>query len=565
MLLCLIFLCSLPVKLLAAQNMVWDMDMIPVIARGLAFFETGNFPVYGTLSSVAAYNMPFLVWLQMPAMLITHDPFQIMLITQQVFNFLTTFFIYRTGHMMFSARIGLLAATLFTFSETGVSGSYTAWAQLLLPGFFIMVFYCLWQWSSQKKGVYLACAGVAATCAVMTHFAAIMLLPAMLIFALLSEAHWQWRWLASGILVCSILLAPYLSFEAQRDFADIRAFLSRDTLVTPDIMTQYETIKPGGNLTEAEVNTAPSTSQNPSVIAPDPPENPSRLQRAFSRIFAIPGQIITSPRITFSFEMRSLTNPLSTISQAYNSLFYMLVLLSFPLALFRAIHHLRKNNFTQLRKSLVTTSAGRTLLIHFFMLCIVPGYILTRATPAIQPTYYYGLISLHFLIVAIALDTICATVIKRKAIQSGLLIIIVAGFIGLAITDRVQRVISHNDETYSAYNVWLYRRIETVAGWIAEDWSGDNQPTISYDILPEMRHMWWILPWNTVDDLYRMGTPYDFLLHHNHGLINQNTQADGLTNGYDYLIVYEPGLERYELSGFDIEQFGAIYVLKAAS
>ncbi len=239
-LLLLIFCLSLPVKLIAAQNMVWDIDIVPVVARGQAWLEGGAFPVYGTLSSVAAYNMPFLVWLHLPALIITDDVQIAMLMTLLVFNAIGTLYCYLAGAALFQPRTGIIAAALFTFSEISVSSSYIAWAQLLLPVFFIAVFYHVWQWRIRAQGRHLALAGIFATAAFMTHFAAIMLFPAMLIVALVSRARWQWRSLLVGAGVCLLLLAPYVRFQVERDFVDLRAFLTRTSPIPAEVLAEYE-------------------------------------------------------------------------------------------------------------------------------------------------------------------------------------------------------------------------------------------------------------------------------------------------------------------------------------
>jgi len=78
-----LLLLSLPVKLASARLMPFDLDYAPVLRLGHEFLRgEGPFPVYGTLSSVAAYNWPMLPWLQMPALALTDSPFWAILLTQ---------------------------------------------------------------------------------------------------------------------------------------------------------------------------------------------------------------------------------------------------------------------------------------------------------------------------------------------------------------------------------------------------------------------------------------------------------------------------------------------------
>lgn len=205
----LILLLSAAVKLFAARHLAWEADYVPLIARGQAWLAGGDFPAVGTLSSVAAYNMPFLVWMQLPALLITDDISIALISTQLVFNLVTTTIIFVFGARLFGGVCGLAAALLFTFSETGISGAYTAWAQLLLPGFVVIFAYCLYLSHRQKRTVY-----VAATAAFMTHFSAVLLFGIILIFSLLLRSLANARGVLLGLAVSAIMLAPYLALRS---------------------------------------------------------------------------------------------------------------------------------------------------------------------------------------------------------------------------------------------------------------------------------------------------------------------------------------------------------------
>ncbi|MCA9916218.1 MAG: glycosyltransferase family 39 protein, partial [Anaerolineae bacterium] len=200
-----VILLSIPVKLIAARLLVWDLDFVPVISRGRDFLHNGTFPAYGTLSSVAAYNMPLLVWLQIPLLTITKHVPTVLIGTQLIFNLLATIFLYRIGSRFFNGRIGLAAAALFTFSEIGISSAYTAWAQMLLPGFFIFTLYNLMQWAYSGRGWFLGGAIFLATAATMTHFSAILLYPVILVFGVITHARWSKRGLTAGIIGSLIL------------------------------------------------------------------------------------------------------------------------------------------------------------------------------------------------------------------------------------------------------------------------------------------------------------------------------------------------------------------------
>ncbi|MCA9914693.1 MAG: glycosyltransferase family 39 protein, partial [Anaerolineae bacterium] len=307
----LLFALSLPIKLAAANNIPWEIDIVPVLSRTV---EYGGLPPVGTLSSVAAYNMPMLQWLHAPALWLTGNAAISLVLTLLVFNWLGMLAMFWVGSDMFRPVAGLLAAALFAFSEVGISSSYTAWAQLLLPGFFAMTFALLWAWRWYERGFFLALAGIVATAAFMTHFSAVLLYPAMLIFALLSRAKWQWRWLLAGSFVCVLMLAPYLVFEIERDFADVRAFITQDTLVDADVMEVYGQYKPGAQSSPRTSEAAPPTAvveaeQEPIVVAASQNRILAYVQRAIPQTW----NSFLSPLTVNTRELQAAFEPLAPI------------------------------------------------------------------------------------------------------------------------------------------------------------------------------------------------------------------------------------------------------------
>ena len=223
-LLLLILLLSAWVKLYAAQLLAWEADYVPLIAHGQAWLDGGVFPAVGTLSSVAAYNMPFLVWMQIPALLFTRDVQIVLIATQLAFNLLGTWLMYRLGSRLFNPGAGLIAAALFTFSETGISSAYTAWAQLQLPIFTVAFAFCLYLWKTEGRPWQIASTWIIATAAFMTHFSAVLLYGVLLIMWLLLRLSSNIRGLTVGLLVSAAMLAPYMTVQTRNDFVDLRAF-----------------------------------------------------------------------------------------------------------------------------------------------------------------------------------------------------------------------------------------------------------------------------------------------------------------------------------------------------
>lgn len=573
LLLILVILAGLPVRLAAAQNMPWDMDYVPVIALGQRLLDGGPFPMYGTLSSVAAYNMPMLVWLHIPALTLTRDPSQTILLTELTINTLGIIYSYLLGSALFDRRVGLAAAILFSFSEVGISAAYTAWAQLLLPSFTVAVMYYLWLWRLQEKGRYLALSGIIATAAFMTHFAAVMLYPAMLVWALLTRARWQWHGLAAGIVVCVIMFAPYLAFQVNRDFVDLRAFFSRDENVPAEVLELARQFSDGA--TRPALETTPEAQPIPDpapeaqhASSPTPP--PSRIERALNFALSIPGQIVSAFSLIFSTSPRALETTAPALYLLKNAIDALLGIIFAAVSVIALLWTLRQTARrtrsmhgigSTLAQVLVDTPLGRAAGVFIFLGVTAFGLILTRAQPVDQSAYYMSLFAVQWVLTAFGLVWLLDWLRAQRTLRLVLISALLITFAGIATVDRFARLSAHDDDAFSRYNVSLYRHIADAAAYIAAD-SKDDALGISYDVLPEMGNLWWVLAWNTVDPAYRIGAPMDYLLSSLHGISNENQAADGIAPNADYVVVYTPGLSRYELADYNVTRFGAIHVLK---
>jgi hypothetical protein len=534
-LLLLIFLASLPIKFAAAQNMPFDIDIVPVLERNLDYF----LPPMGTLSSVAAYNMPMLEWLHLPAMWLSHNAWWAIFLTLIVFNLLGTIAVFRLSEAFFGRGAAYAAAALFTFSEVGISSSYTAWAQLLLPSYFAITICCLWLWHSREKGIYLGLAGIMATAAFMSHFSAVLLYPAMLVFAWLNRTKWQWRWLLLGGMAVCLMLAPYMLFEAERGFIDLKAFLSQDALVADEVLEEYRPYSLPNQASDSVDESPVSTNPVPERVAT------SRFERVLAYVLSLPTLVFRALQAAFPIGSRGLDYfSLGFIGQVVFAFPMLLFWIGLPLAWWRRDEGARHY--------------GR---IAAFMAVILLLMALTRTLNDIS--YLMGFMSLQTIMAAYPISLLVNNGREKSRSYGRVLIALVLFlFCGLQIAERAGRLMLHDDTVFSAYNVSLYRHVSAAVDAIAADWQGGDTLTISYDILPEMPNLWWTPVWNSIDPSYRMGMNFDFLLRYHYGLDNANQDAVGTVENADYLVIYSPAAERYTLSDYEIWRFGAIWVLK---
>jgi len=438
--------------------------------------------------------------------------------------------------------VGLLAAGLFSFSESGISGAYIAWAQLLLSPLFALTFAALWRWldDGPRAGLWLAACGLLATIAFMIHFSAIMLYPSMLLVALLRGARWRWRGLLLGSLLSLALLAPYLAFQAERGFVDLRAFLTRTTAASPEAMQAASAYKPE-NIGQA-LPTEPQ--DQPTPPAPDQaaaPAESSRAERALGFALSVPRWVVQGLGLAFSYGGTPLT-----------SLAYGLLAACFGVAALLALGRLAA---WAARRGPLDDAA----LLLIGLLVVALGLIATRATPEAQASYYSGFVGLQLLLAVVGGWQLAARWPAQRIPALLLLGLLLAGLLG---AERLARVAQHDESAFTPQNAWLLPRMDAAMAWIAADWQGQGAPRIAYDFMPQMSVFWWVGAWHTVDESYRMGMSYDYLLWARTGWRNPNQHPYGQDEQADYLITYEANLSRYPQAQAQARAFGALRVLR---
>ncbi|MDE2776031.1 MAG: glycosyltransferase family 39 protein [Chloroflexota bacterium] len=563
----LLLIASAALKLYASRLLAWEVDYVPVLARGQTWLDGGAFPVVGTLSSVGAFNMPFLVWMQLPALLVTRDVRLVLVGTQLSFNLLTTCILFRLGGELFDRRAGLLAAMLFAFSNVGITGAFTAWAQLQLPGFFALFAYFLFRWKRENRDWQTALCLLMATAAFMTHFSAALLYGVLVIALILLGLPLNRRGLLAGFLLSLIMLAPYLIYEARVDFVDLQAHITRRSRISAEVVAEYAHLRPMGR---AHEDTAAQEGDE-SVVAPAEPQR-SRIERGIAWLLSIPHQILVGLRLAFSADLATLRQHQPALHQAVPLLRALLEACFWAGLLVAASRFARqlRSAFSAIagdqnrnrsgwraQKLIIRSAAGRNLALFLLVLSFVAGLCLARAGPNQQPTYYYGVSGLQFLICGYGIYSLASY--RRLTVLAVALVFV---YVGLSASDTVLRVSRHDPAEHSALNLNLYSSIYDAAAWIASDWSEPGSVAVNYDLLPDLPQLWWVLPRHTVDESYRLGMAFDHLLNSTFELENSNRNPSGIADQSDYVVTSARGMERYRLGDYQAARFGALVALK---
>ncbi len=508
------WLLSAAFKLSLAETVVFDYDVVPVVALGWEWLHHGGpFPTHGTLASVAAYNLPGLVWLHLPALMVTSSPWLAMVLTLLWFNMLGTFAAYGLGRELSNPLGGAAAALLFAFSETTIAASTIAWAQLLLPTFFVGVALCLFRWQRTGRGGWMLAAGLIALLAFMTHFSAVLLLPAMVVFWLLSGAVVRWRWLLLTSALAGVLLAPYLAFQAERDFRDLPAFLARRVQIPRD---EFDAVRAEvarlARDQAAPVAAAPAVSPAPRPAVSEPESRVLRFLLRLPRELALVAdsqtQFITRP---------PADSPTAALGLALTWALRLALLGVSGAALWRAMRPL-----------------NRISLLLALPAALVVGMLVLRVYPTENASYLAGLQGWFIALTGAALGIIAG---RWRWLRLPVLALVIAAC-ALSVAHHQQRLIGRDATLFP--RAWYYRTLHAVAGEIAAAIAPRTTVTVGYALWPQQRTFDWVPAWGLVDPGYRSGMALDFVLLADYGVTNLNTDRYGVADAPEFLVTFAP-------------------------
>ncbi|MFQ3645986.1 MAG: hypothetical protein SNJ54_01205 [Anaerolineae bacterium] len=555
------WLVSAAFKLSLSDTIIFDYDIVPVVALGWEWlYNGGAFPAHGTLASVAAYNLPGLVWLHLPALMVTSSPWLAMVLTLLWFNMLGTFAAYALGRELSHPLGGAAAALLFTFSEGAIAATTTAWAQLLLPTFFVGVALCLFRWKRTGHGGWMLAAGLTALLAFMTHFSAVLLLPVMVVFWLLSGAVVRWRWLLLTAAMAGALLAPYLAFQAQRDFRDLQAFLTRRVQIPQDA---FEDVRAEvRRLASAQAAGVPAPPTPAPAAAAEPESRALRFALRLPRELALVGESQTQ------FIVRApLDSPTRALEQALTWALRLVCLGVSAAALWVVVrrmrshpptpfsrrrggqnpsHHQRENAEERPPRSRTDTPsvrrawwrgwAGQMTLLLALPVTLVGGMLALRVYPTENASYLAGLQGWFVVLTGAALGVLMT---RWRGLRVPVLALVMAACV-VSVVHHQQRLGARDATLFP--RAWYYRTLHALADHIAEAIAPAKTVTVGYALWPQTRAFDWVPAWGLVDRGYRAGMALDFVLLAEYGIQNLNTNPYGVADDPDFIMVFTPDL-----------------------
>ncbi len=520
--------------------------MVAVIRAVEQFSKQGIFPVKGILSSTAAYNMPGLVWLLLPASLIFSDPRWIAMTTAIPLNLFAAFILFKLSSRFMHRNLALACVITYCLSPLTFEWSRSLWAQHYLGAFYIFIAYFLAGWAIDRKACHGAMAIIFIVYATMIHFSSLVLLGAWGVIWLLWRPPVRFSRILPALLVCAVLLTPYIYFETGRDFQDLKTFVVGKSLLNEHIPADNQSL-------EHSADTLSVTIKSWGVRAAQAPKALLQLLAAnFVPIF--------------------WKGNTSDIFFGLNRCLLGIIFFGGIAALFISSIRTAAPYFRQIvyDKATVRFTGFVSLFdkkeqFHWMLLTVIIVPLFAIALMGYSQRTSFALPFFPFqCIVGFLLLQFVQSNLTYKAKPGRIISISIAVFLGVILSSGFCASIlyattdghspSLNEEKF------LQKRI---SDFIIHDMksTGLKRVSISYDVVEE-RQVWRFIPgFHSIDPVYHVGMEFDYFLEKHPGISLPQPVADGLRPYARYVIVFQEGVKRYDLSKYkkyDFEQFAVL-------
>lgn len=206
-----------------------DNELGLYITAALDLVETGRVPEHGVITSFRSYAPPGLAWLYVPGVLATSDARLVGKVSSVLLHVGTLTGIFLLARRAIRTRQAALAVLLYGVSSVGLYHAGELWARGL-PFFFVWMAYWTCRWGVTGRPVHLGLSLItwaAGTYSFMELAPAIVAVPAVWY---LSRRPVPWRTVALVTGVAAVMWFPYLRFESERGFIDLRSQILRQSI-----------------------------------------------------------------------------------------------------------------------------------------------------------------------------------------------------------------------------------------------------------------------------------------------------------------------------------------------
>lgn len=156
-----------------------------------------------------------------------------------ILGVITILFVWFVGREWFGRVAALLAAVLYAISPTVIIFSRSSWNPNIMPFFALLVIYSVWRIWKYQNWKWLVVLGISFAFTLQSHYLALLLLPTIAIFWLLTflnvknikdESKGFFKATLIGLILFLLLMSPLVIFDARhewRNFTAIKTFFTQ--------------------------------------------------------------------------------------------------------------------------------------------------------------------------------------------------------------------------------------------------------------------------------------------------------------------------------------------------
>jgi hypothetical protein len=197
-------------------------DLVTYVRSAHSLLATGALPQHGDIGSYGSFKPAGTAWLMLPSVLFSSDPRLAAYGGTTLLHFATLLGLFLLARKYFGVWCGCLAVILYGLSAEGLFLAGSLWPNGR-PEFFVWMVYLASEWVTRRDARYLAAAIAVWGVGMQVDMGitpAVVILPALW---LAYRAPVRVRPLLATAALVGVVWAPYLRFEAPRQFIDIRS------------------------------------------------------------------------------------------------------------------------------------------------------------------------------------------------------------------------------------------------------------------------------------------------------------------------------------------------------
>lgn len=206
------------------RSRITAFDLLPYVRAVHELLENGTLPVHGDAGSYGSFKPPGTAWLMAPSALLFDDTRLSEYAGTALLHLATLAGLFLLARKYFGARCAALAVVLYGLSATGLFLAGSLWPNGR-PDFFVWTVYLASEWVTRRDARFL---GASLAVLGLGMYVDLALTPALLILPalwLLYRPPLRATPVAAAVALLLVVWLPYLRFEADRGFADLRSQL----------------------------------------------------------------------------------------------------------------------------------------------------------------------------------------------------------------------------------------------------------------------------------------------------------------------------------------------------